>query len=69
MMNQADQVLSVLKDRGAISPQTALRELGIMRLAARCHELRQLGHPIVSQMVESKSRGRIVRHAVYRLAK
>ena len=68
-MNQADQVLEVLKLRGAITPMTALRELGVMRLAARALELRQLGYPIQTEMVETRSRGRIVRHAVYRLSK
>jgi hypothetical protein len=68
-MNQADQVLEILKARGAITPMTALRELGVMRLAARALELRQMGYPILTEMVETQSRGRTVRHAVYRLAK
>ena len=68
-MNQAEQVLSILKERGSISPQSALRECGTMRLASRVLELRQAGYPIQTEMVETRSRGRIVRHAVYRLGK
>jgi hypothetical protein len=68
-MNQTDQVLSILKERGSISPQSALRDCGTMRLASRVLELRQAGYPILTEMVETQSRGRTVRHAVYRLAK
>lgn len=67
-MNQTDQILAVLKERGAISPMTALKEIGCMRLAARISELRT-DHKIETEMVESESRGRTVRHAVYRLIK
>jgi hypothetical protein len=66
-MSQTTAILSHLKHRGAISPQTALREYGCMRLAARARELREMGYPVLTEMVETKTRGRIVRHAVYRL--
>ena len=61
-------VLKYLQDVGTITPLDALREFGIMRLAARIWELRKLGHNISKTTEERENRyGYTVRYARYRL--
>jgi hypothetical protein len=65
-MTQNEKVLRELTEiTGAITPKTAFREYGIMRLAARIAELRAKGHNIVTEMVTNGG----VRYARYRLVK
>ncbi len=64
-MTQNEMVLWHMTDMGAITPKTAFRYYGIMRLAARVRELRKQGHNIETQMVNRRG----VRYAEYRLAK
>jgi hypothetical protein len=47
-MSQADDLLSMLRDRGevGVTPLDALAELRIYRLAARISDLRAAGHDI-----------------------
>jgi hypothetical protein len=45
-MTQNDQILAALKQGKTISPLSALREFGCMRLAARIYDLKQDGHEI-----------------------
>lgn len=65
---QNDRVLARLKS-GPLTQMEALRELGVMRLAARIGELRE-EHEIVTDMVTVTSRrtGEPTRVARYRLA-
>ena len=62
MKLQNKMVLQYLKDHGSITPQEALRELGILRLSARVYELRQSeelrqqGLRIGSEREKSKNR-------------
>lgn len=46
--SQADTILRFIERHGSITPRDALA-FGCYRLAARIHELRQLGHPIVTE--------------------
>lgn len=63
---QREKVLMFLKDVGTITPLDALREFGIMRLAARIWELRKLGFSIEKVMECSRNRyGQTVRYARY----
>ncbi len=65
-MTQNEMVLRELQDiTGSITPKTAFRYYGILRLAARVFELRADGHNIVKKMVHRRG----VRYAEYRLAK
>lgn len=50
-MSQNAKVLRYLETGLELSPALALRDLGIMRLAARVFELRRAGHPIERRMV------------------
>lgn len=63
---QCDRILRHLKDYGEISSMDAMREYGIMRLAARIAELREQGHVIETQTVKELNRyGERTRYAVY----
>ena len=52
---QTQAVLTLLEQGGALTPYTALRFLGCFRLAARIHELRQMGYKIERGTQHSKS--------------
>ena len=66
---QREKVLLYLNDCGSITPLDALREFGIMRLAARIWELRKLGYNIIKTMEKRSNRyGEDVRYARYSLA-
>jgi len=56
LSTQCQDVLNCLEDRGEIDPMVALRDYGIMRLAARVKDLRNKGHAIHSEMVPFRSR-------------
>lgn len=53
---QTDAILDYLDHFGSITQMQALSDLGIMRLASRIHDLREMGHPIKKRMIESKNR-------------
>lgn len=53
---QAQRVLDYIKTFGSITQFEALRDLGVMRLAARIADLRQLGVSIRSETVMVKNR-------------
>lgn len=63
-----DRVLERLK-KGPLTQLEALTELGVMRLGARILELRDAGHPIITETVEVATRiaGETARVARYRL--
>ncbi len=64
-MSKTDRLSSWLRAGRSITPVEALNRFGAMRLAARVHELRQRGMPIVTERVT-----RNVAHvARYRMAR
>ena len=54
MGNQNITLLKHLRQHGRIDPMTALRYLGIYRLAARIKDLRDSGHEIITDRVGQK---------------
>lgn len=66
---QERAVLRRLK-RGPLTPQQALEQLGVYRLAAVVYRLRDAGHPIVTEIVKVPCRsggaGRIARYHLQR---
>ncbi len=68
-MTQREKILRHLQQFGSITPVEALREYGIMRLAARMAELAGQ-YPIESKMVKGRNRfGEPVRFSRYVLKK
>lgn len=55
-MTQCEKVLRHLEDNGSITSLTAMQEYGIMRLASRISDLKQMGIPIEKEMVSGKNR-------------
>lgn len=51
-MSKCDRIRSWLRSGRAITPVEALNRFGCMRLAARIHELRQQGLPIITKRVQ-----------------
>jgi len=69
METQREKILRFLRDVGSITPLDAIREFGIMRLAARIWELRKMGFSINTVYEQTKNRyGETVRYARYTLA-
>ena len=67
---QCERILSHLKDGLPITQRKAEIGYGIQRLAARCYDLRKLGHQIERTMVDVQTRdGRTARVAEYRLVR
>lgn len=54
MESQNSKLLEHLRDHKRIEPMTALRHLGIYRLAARIKDLRDSGHEIITDRVGEK---------------
>jgi hypothetical protein len=68
-MTQREKILRHLQQFGSITPVEALREYGIMRLAARVAELAE-DHPIESMLDKGRNRfGEPVRFSRYVLKK
>lgn len=66
--SQCERLLAHFKEGLPITAHRALYGYGVSRLAARCYDLRQLGHQIEKRMVEVPTRdGRRARVAEYRL--
>ena len=67
-MTQKERIIKYLQDFGSITPLEAMRDLGIMRLAARISELVRAGWKIIRETESSKNRyGQTTRYARYRL--
>ena len=67
---QKDRVLRYLTENGSITPWDALREFGVMRLAAVVFELRAEKHNIITESETRVNRyGDAVTYARYRLPK
>jgi hypothetical protein len=69
-MTQNERLLDHLKNNHSVQPLEALQDLGIYRLAARIHDLKQNGHWIEKKIVEVSNRyGEVFRVAQYYLIK
>lgn len=55
-MSQAAEILHALRSGAKLTPIDALEQFGCFRLAARIQELREEGHPIVTQTVEKNGK-------------
>lgn len=67
-MTQKERLLEHLQNFGKVNPLQSWTQLGIYRLAAVVHLLRQDGEPITTKMVEVRNRwGDIVTVAEYEL--
>ena len=62
-MSQNEAVLHWLK-REPITPIQALAHLRVMRLAARINDLKNAGHPIQSERIESESGKHFARYSL-----
>lgn len=49
--SQNSKILEMLKAKKAVTPLTALRDAGTLRLSGRILELRQAGHAIKKDMI------------------
>lgn len=68
-MTQCERVLRHLNDYGSITSLEAMKEYGIMRLASRISDLKNMGHKIISKTETSKNRyGETTHYSVYMLA-
>lgn len=66
--SQCDLILQHLKDYGSITPLVAMKEYGILRLAARISNLRNSGYNIITSTVTTKNKaGNPVNFAKYTL--
>lgn len=65
-MSQSAQILGYLQRGNSINPGVALRLFGSFRLAARIKDLRNEGHPIQRDWLETREGKRV---AVYFLGK
>ena len=67
-MTQCERIIRHLEDYGSITSATAMEEYGIMRLASRIADLKQMGVPIRKEMVSGKNRyGERTSYAKYSL--
>jgi hypothetical protein len=64
MKSQNDQVLKTLAKK-PLTARSAILDLNIYRLAARIHDLRDMGHDIQTQMISNNGK----RYALYYLMK
>ena len=55
-MTQNERILAYIDRVGSITQREALNELGVARLASRVNDLRNLGHPIISERVDGLNR-------------
>ncbi len=53
---QNERILDYIAEFGSITQLEALRDLSVMRLASRISDLKRLGHPIESKVIEVKNR-------------
>lgn len=67
-VTQTDRVYQYMKDFGSITQLDAIKDLGVMRLASRISDLRNMGIAITREMETSKNRyGENTTYARYRL--
>lgn len=69
-MTQTEKVMKYMEQNGGITSAEALSELGIMRLASRISDLKQMGVEVKSVLIKGKNRfGEPIRYARYFIAK
>lgn len=69
-MTQTEKVMKYMEQYGSITSAEALSELGIMRLASRISDLKQMGVDVKSVLIKGKNRfGEPIRYARYFIAK
>lgn len=67
-MTQCERILKYIQDFGSINPMQAMKDLGVMRLAARVADLKNAGYKISRRTVTGRNRyGNPVSFAEYRL--
>lgn len=67
-LTQCDRIIRHLTDYGSITALEAIKEYGILRLAARISELKRKGYAISSEIKSDKNRyGEPVHYNVYKL--
>lgn len=67
-MTQCERILKYMRDFGSINPMQAMKDLGVMRLAARVADLKNAGYKISRRTVTGRNRyGNPVSFAEYRL--
>ena len=68
-VTQARLILEYLDEFGSITPLEAIRDIGCYRLSARISDIKKMGIPIETEMVNVKNRrGKYSRIARYSLA-
>ena len=66
-MSQVEILIDLMK-QGWVSPAMALAGTGCMRLAARVHDIKEMGFKVISRTVKGKSRaGRVTTYKEYRI--
>lgn len=66
--SQCEKIVDYMEREGSITPLTALREFGCMRLASRITDLKRKGYIITKEMETAENKaGEPVRYARYRL--
>lgn len=55
-MTQCERIIRYMKDNGSITSAEAMSELGIMRLASRIADLKQMGIEVVAQTEKGLNR-------------
>ena len=69
-MTQTEKVMKYMEQYGSITSAEALSELGIMRLASRISDLKQMGVDVKSVLIKDRNRfGQPIRYARYFIAK
>jgi len=70
MNNQCERILDYIERFGSITPLDAHKDLSVMRLSARVHDLRSQGHNVQRKMETRKNRfGEPTTYARYYLDK
>lgn len=68
-VTQARLIVEYLEEFGSITPLEAIRDIGCYRLSARISDIKKMGIPIKTEMVNVKNRrGKYSRIARYSLA-
>lgn len=55
-MTQCERIIRYMKDNGSITSAEAMSELGIMRLASRIADLKQMGIEVVAETEKGLNR-------------
>ena len=67
-MTQCERIIKYMLDFGSINQMQAMKDLGVMRLAARVADLKKAGYKISRRTVKGRNRyGNPVSFAEYRL--